>query len=142
MMHLLQLGKASTEIQEPSHNPPGNSLHEHYFGHEHVTLIEPVDGWRLLDLKEIWAYRELFWVLTARDVKVRYKQTVLGAGWAIIQPFMTMVVFSIIFGGFARCPPTGSLTPFCLCGSAALDLLCKLPLAFRLLCSRLGPSHK
>ena len=70
-------------------------------------MIEPVRGWRALDLKELWAYRELFWVLTARDVKVRYKQTVLGAGWAIIQPVMTMVVFSIIFGGFAKMPSDG-----------------------------------
>ena len=70
-------------------------------------MIEPVSGWRSLDLKELWAYRELFWVLTARDVKVRYKQTVLGAGWAIIQPVMTMVVFSIIFGGFAKMPSDG-----------------------------------
>src|SRR4029078_8629875 len=68
---------------------------------------EPVSGWRLIDLKEVWAYRELFWVLTARDIKVRYKQTVLGASWAIIQPFMTMVVFSIIFGGFAKMPSDG-----------------------------------
>jgi lipopolysaccharide transport system permease protein len=85
----------------------GDELHEHYFGQQHVTVIEPVDGWRLLDLKELWAYRELFWVLTARDLKVRYKQTVLGAGWAIIQPFMTMVVFSIIFGSFAKMPSDG-----------------------------------
>lgn len=72
-----------------------------------MTVIEPVSGWRILDLKELWAYRELFWVLTARDIKVRYKQTVLGAGWAIIQPVMTMVVFSVIFGGFAKMPSDG-----------------------------------
>jgi lipopolysaccharide transport system permease protein len=83
------------------------AIREQYFGHEHVTVIEPVSGWRLLDLKEFWAYRELFWVLTARDVKVRYKQTIVGAGWAIIQPVMTMVVFSIIFGGFAKMPSDG-----------------------------------
>ena len=85
----------------------GESVHEHYFGHRHVTVIEPVSGWRLLDLKELWAYRELLWVLTARDVKVRYKQTVLGAAWAIVQPVMTMVVFTIIFGGFAKMPSDG-----------------------------------
>lgn len=97
----------SSTIQEPSESHPAESFHEHYFGQRHVTVIEPFSGWRLPDLKEIWAYRELFWVFTARDVKVRYKQTVLGAGWAIIQPFMTMVVFSIIFGGFAKMPSDG-----------------------------------
>jgi lipopolysaccharide transport system permease protein len=84
-----------------------DSIHEHYFGHQHLTVIEPTSGWRPLDLKELWAYRELLWMLIARDVRVRYKQTVLGAGWAIIQPVMTMVVFSIIFGGFAKMPSDG-----------------------------------
>jgi lipopolysaccharide transport system permease protein len=84
-----------------------DSLQEEYFGHEHVTVIEPVKGWRMLDLKEIWAYRELLWVLTMRDVKVRYKQTVLGVAWAVIQPVMTMVVFSIIFGRLAGLPSDG-----------------------------------
>jgi len=91
----------------PESSGATDSIHEHYFGKQHVTVIEPASGWRSLDLKELWAYRELLWVLTARDVKVRYKQTVLGAGWAIIQPFMTMVVFSIIFGGFAKMPSDG-----------------------------------
>jgi lipopolysaccharide transport system permease protein len=86
---------------------PTEGLHEHYFGKQHIIVIEPTSGWRSLDLKELWAYRELFWVLTSRDIKVRYKQTVLGAAWAIIQPFMTMVVFSIIFGGFAKMPSDG-----------------------------------
>src|SRR6478609_4654188 len=84
-----------------------DGVHEQFFGQAHVTIIEPIKKWRSLDLKELWAYRELFWVLTTRDVKVRYKQTVLGAGWAIIQPVMTMVVFSIIFGGFAKMPSDG-----------------------------------
>ena len=78
-----------------------------YFGHEHVTVIEPVRGWRSLDLRELWAYRELLFVLTMRDIKVRYKQTVLGAAWAILQPFMTMVVFTIFFGHLANMPSDG-----------------------------------
>src|SRR5262245_35658562 len=89
---------------------PVESVREHYFGTQHLTVIEPASGWRALDLKELWAYRELFWVLTARDVKVRYKQTVLGFAWAIIQPVMTMVVFSIISGASPRCRQTASLT--------------------------------
>src|SRR6516164_4178718 len=83
------------------------ALRERYFGHEHVTVIEPVRGWRSLDLRELWAYRELLFVLTMRDIKVRYKQTVLGAAWAILQPFMTMVVFTIFFGRLANMPSDG-----------------------------------
>jgi homopolymeric O-antigen transport system permease protein len=107
-------GKAMKRpISQVTARPPDHddgtaeSVHEHYFGRQHVTVIRPVHGWRLLNLQELWAYRELFWVLTARDVKIRYKQTVLGAGWAIIQPVMTMVVFSIFFGGLAKIPSDG-----------------------------------
>ena len=70
-------------------------------------MIEPGRGWRSLDLRELWAYRELLVVLTMRDIKVRYKQTVLGAAWAILQPFMTMVVFTIFFGHLANMPSDG-----------------------------------
>jgi homopolymeric O-antigen transport system permease protein len=82
-------------------------LHEDFFGRDHVTVIEPQTGWRALDLRELWAYRELLWVLTMRDVKVRYKQTVLGFAWAILQPVMMMVVFSIFFGQLAQMPSDG-----------------------------------
>ncbi len=82
-------------------------LQEQYFGHQHLTVIEPARGWRMLDWRELWAYRELLWVLTARDIKVRYKQTVLGAGWAILRPFITMVIFSVVFGQLARMPSDG-----------------------------------
>lgn len=64
--------------------------------------IEPSRGWVSLKLKELWEYRELLYFLTWRDIKVRYKQTVLGAAWAIIQPFFTMVVFTIFFGKMAK----------------------------------------
>ena len=111
-------------------------------GRQHLTVIEPVSGWRSLDLKELWAYRELFWVLTARDVKVRYKQTVLGAGWAIIQPVMTMVVFSIIFGGFAKMPSDGFPYPvFVYAGLLPWTFFANCPHAFRLLRGGLGPSR-
>jgi lipopolysaccharide transport system permease protein len=72
-----------------------------------VTIIRPSVGWRSLDLRELWEYRELLYFLVWRDIKVRYKQTVLGAGWAILQPFLTMVVFSIFFGNLARVPSDG-----------------------------------
>lgn len=84
-----------------------NDLRRDYFGHEHVTVIEPTRGWRMLDLREIWAYRELLWVLTARDVKVRYKQTVLGVGWAVLRPLLTMLIFSVVFGRLAKMPSDG-----------------------------------
>jgi lipopolysaccharide transport system permease protein len=81
--------------------------HESVFDHQHVTVIGAPKGWHMLDWRELWAYRELLWVLTARDIKVRYKQTVLGAAWAIIRPVLTMVVFSVIFGRFAGMPSDG-----------------------------------
>jgi lipopolysaccharide transport system permease protein len=69
--------------------------------------IRPPQGWLPIDFGELWHYRELLAFLAMRDIKVRYKQTVLGAAWAIIQPFMTMVVFSVFFGHFAKMPSDG-----------------------------------
>jgi len=69
-----------------------------------VTIIQPPRGWISLNLRDLWEYRELLYFLTWRDIKVRYKQTVLGAAWAIIQPFFTMVVFSLFFGNLANMP--------------------------------------
>jgi len=69
--------------------------------------IAPSRGWVSLKLSELWEYRELLYFLVWRDIKVRYKQTALGASWAIIQPFMTMVVFSLFFGHLARMPSDG-----------------------------------
>ncbi|MBD3675940.1 MAG: ABC transporter permease [Planctomycetaceae bacterium] len=65
-----------------------------------ATVIEARGGWQAVDFQELWRYRELLYFLVWRDVKIRYKQTVLGATWAIIQPVMTMVVFTIFFGKF------------------------------------------
>ncbi len=72
-----------------------------------VTVIQPRQRWTGIDWRELWQFRELLYFLTWRDVKVRYKQTVLGAAWAIIQPFMTMVVFTIFFGRLAKMPSDG-----------------------------------
>lgn len=71
------------------------------------TIIEPSQGWVFLKLSELWEYRELLYFLTWRDIKVRYKQTLLGAAWAIIQPLSTMVVFSLFFGKLANVPSDG-----------------------------------
>ncbi len=65
---------------------------------EEIIFIKPTKGWGSLNLRELWLYRELIYFLTWRDLKVRYKQTVLGAGWAILQPVLSMIVFSIFFG--------------------------------------------
>src|SRR5580765_2622046 len=80
---------------------------ERAFMQDPMIIIEPIKGWRAVNLGELWAYRELLWVLTMRDIKVRYKQTVLGAAWAIIQPVMMMIVFSIFFGQLAKIPSDG-----------------------------------
>jgi lipopolysaccharide transport system permease protein len=81
---------------------------------EIITRIEPSRGWVSLRLAELWAYRELLYFLTWRDVKVRYKQTALGVAWAVIQPLFTMLVFSVFFGKLAKVPSDGIPYPiFC-----------------------------
>lgn len=72
-----------------------------------TLMIRPSHGWASLGLKELWDYRELLYFLIWRDIKVRYKQTVLGAAWAIIQPVFMMVVFSLFFGRLAKVPSDG-----------------------------------
>jgi lipopolysaccharide transport system permease protein len=81
-------------------------------------LIEPPRRWEALELRELWRYRELLYFLASRDVMVRYKQTLMGAAWAILQPFLTMVVFSIIFGGLLNVPSEG--VPYPVFSYAAL----------------------
>ena len=83
-----------------------------------VTIIRPSRGWISLNLRDLWEYRELLYFLIWRDVKVRYKQTVLGAAWAIIQPFFTMVVFALFFGKLAKIPSDG--IPYPIFSYAAL----------------------
>jgi lipopolysaccharide transport system permease protein len=95
-----------------------------------TVVIRPTKGWRALNLRELWVYRELIYFMTWRDLKVRYKQTLLGVSWAVLQPFMTMVVFSIFFGGLAKIPSDGipypifsyvGLLPWGLFAKALLD---------------------
>ena len=74
---------------------------------ESTILIRPGRSLLRLDLNLTWEYRELLYFLVWRDVKVRYKQTIIGAGWAIVQPLMTMVIFAVIFGNFAKIPSEG-----------------------------------
>ena len=88
------------------------------FGDLPVTYIRPSRGWISLNLRELWEYRELAYFLIWRDIKVRYKQTVLGAAWAILQPLFTMVVFSVFFGRLAGIPSDG--VPYPIFSYAAL----------------------
>lgn len=90
------LPEPAIKISEPV--PAVNTVH---------TVIVPPRGWASLKLHELWKFRELLFFLTWRDIKVRYKQTVLGAAWAILQPVLTMVVFSVIFGQLAKLPSEG-----------------------------------
>lgn len=83
-----------------------------------VFRIARSKGWVPLKLSELWAYRELLYYLIWRDIKVRYKQTFLGASWAVIQPFLTMVVFSLFFGKLAKMPSDG--IPYPIFSYAAL----------------------
>jgi lipopolysaccharide transport system permease protein len=85
---------------------------------EPVTVIRPSHGWRAVNLREVWAYRELLYFLVWRDIKVRYKQTAFGASWAVIQPFFTMVIFSLFFGRLAGVPSDG--LPYPIFAFAAL----------------------
>src|SRR5262249_14696556 len=72
-----------------------------------TVVIRPSQGWIALKLNDLWTYRELLYFLVWRDIKVRYKQTALGAAWAIIQPLFSMVVFSLFFGKLAKMPSDG-----------------------------------
>jgi lipopolysaccharide transport system permease protein len=86
--------------------------------HARWVVIEPTPRWPTLGLRELWAHRELLYFLTWRDVKVRYKQTLLGVGWAILQPLATMLVFALFFGRLAKMPSDG--VPYPLFSLAAL----------------------
>lgn len=83
-----------------------------------LTVIEPARGWVPLKLSELWGYREVLYFLVWRDITIRYRQTVIGMAWAVIQPFMTMVVFSVFFGRLAQMPSDG--IPYPLFAFAAL----------------------
>ncbi len=89
-------------VPPPCPAPPGADSSE-----PALLRIRPSRGWTSLKLRELWEYRELLYFLAWRDVKVRYKQTALGASWAVIQPVVTMVVFTVIFGQLARIPSDG-----------------------------------
>lgn len=84
----------------------------------HTTVIEAEQGWRLIDWRELWKYRDLFFFLVWRDIKIRYAQSILGIGWAVIQPVFTMVVFTIVFGNLAKVDSEG--VPYAIFSFVAL----------------------
>ncbi|HEY0404609.1 MAG TPA: ABC transporter permease [Pyrinomonadaceae bacterium] len=84
----------------------------------HEVIIEPSRGWTSLRLRELWEYRELLYFLAWRDIKIRYKQTVLGLAWAVLQPLLTMLIFALFFGRLARMPSDN--VPYPLFAFAAL----------------------
>ena len=102
--------RAERTDSAPRAAPPAAPTHE--------VIIEPSRGWVSLQLRELWEYRELLYFLAWRDIKIRYKQTALGAAWAILQPLFTMVIFTIFFGGLAGVPSDG--IPYPIFSFAAL----------------------
>jgi lipopolysaccharide transport system permease protein len=99
---------ADTELELREGAPASESIRSQDVPRvERVTVIKPAPRWPHLDFRELWHYRELFARLTWRDVVVRYKQTSIGVAWAILQPFLTMVVFTFVFGRFANFPSKG-----------------------------------
>ena len=96
----------------------GSIMNDSFVSAKNVTVIRPSRGWIPLRLQDLWKSRELLYFLVWRDIKVRYKQTVIGAAWAILQPFFTMVVFSLFFGRLAKIPSDG--IPYPIFSYAAL----------------------
>jgi lipopolysaccharide transport system permease protein len=94
----------SPSVERPSHPDPEVAVPASAVK---VTELRPTRGWVALGLRDVWEYRELLGFLALRDIKVRYKQTVLGAGWAILQPVATAFIFTVVFGRLARLPSDG-----------------------------------
>ena len=83
-----------------------------------TTIIEPQPGWRLINFRELWEYRDLFYFLVWREIKGRYAQSILGIGWAVIQPLFNMIVFTIVFGNLAKISSDGA--PYAIFSYTAL----------------------
>lgn len=117
----MNVSSAEEIKQLQADSPPPFTTHEEaasdLLPDEPVVTIQPSKKWVALNLRDLWAYRDLLYFLTWRDVKVRYKQTVLGAAWAIIQPLFTMLIFWLFFGRLAGMPSDGIPYPlFALAG--------------------------
>jgi lipopolysaccharide transport system permease protein len=93
--------------QSPDRKVVATGALEALGGDARSVVIQPPSRWEALDLRDMWGYRELLYFLTWRDIKVRYKQTAIGVAWAVLQPLLTMVVLSVIFGALIRVPSDG-----------------------------------
>jgi lipopolysaccharide transport system permease protein len=100
------MGDTELEVRERAPTPAAE-LPQSTQRDERLTVIKPAPRWPHLDFRELWYYRELLARLAWRDIAVRYKQTSIGVAWAILQPFLTMVVFTFVFGRFANFPSKG-----------------------------------
>ena len=105
---------STTTIEEhlpgatPPQRPPDQAASTRVVASEMpILILEPVGRWPGLNWRELWAYRELFYFMVWRDLKIRYQQTVLGVAWAIVQPLVTTLLFTVIFGRLARVPSDG-----------------------------------
>lgn len=87
--------------------PISNQLNLTHPAQKSLTAVRPPTAWPAFNIKELWEYRDLLFILAWRDIKVRYKQTTLGVAWAVLQPLLTMVVFSLLFGVAAKLPSEG-----------------------------------
>ena len=116
-----------TPIKVLSSHPPLKESVEISKLDEHTVVIQPRRNLFALDLKAIWEYRELLYFLVWRDLKVRYRQTIIGVGWVILQPLATMVMFTAVFGKYCSDPLRRlAISYFYLFSPAALDPLCQL----------------
>jgi lipopolysaccharide transport system permease protein len=103
-------GKAAAGVTQPApHTPPQSHLPD-----EPLVTIQPSRSWSALNLRELWAYRELLYFLVWRDVKVRYKQTALGVAWVVMQPLLTTVIFTLFLGRMVGVPSDGVPYPLFL----------------------------
>lgn len=100
-----------------------DSTSKNTFGHDKETIIRPASRTPSLNISELFAYADLWFAMIKRDIQIRYKQTVLGVGWAVIQPVLTMLIFTLIFGRLAKIPSDGVPYPvFVLSGLLAWNL--------------------
>lgn len=104
MDSITELQLSNIPASAKPNGPPASPVPDHPLPDEPLILIRPSRGWVPLNLRDLWAYRELLYFLTWRDVKVRYKQTLLGAAWIIIQPLITMITFTLLFRSIAKVP--------------------------------------
>ena len=106
---LSESAKTRADPRDPdvSRRSGGPSVDDDRFGHRHLTEIKPAGLSLREELREVWAYRDLLFLLTRRDISVRYKQSVVGIGWAVIQPLALTLIFTVVFGNFAKLPSEG-----------------------------------